>query len=174
MAQLDPAVMTPDAPHLTAPGEERSAWYSGWLLTFLATGVETGGQYSLTEVTGRQNHSVVPPLHIHTREEECFYVIDGAITCYVGDEVIPVPAGVFIVLPRGVPHRYELASEEARLLNLCVPAGFEGFYRAMSVPAPALALPPAPEGPPDIARLLVAAADHGVEILGPPPTDTVH
>jgi quercetin dioxygenase-like cupin family protein len=169
-----PVFNTAVTPHLATPGEERSAWYSGWLLTFLATGEETSGHYSLTEVTGRRDHSVVPPLHIHTREDECFYVIDGAITCYVGDDVIHVPAGAFVVLPRGVPHRYELASEEARLLNLCVPAGFEGFYRAMSEPASALALPPAPDGPPDVARLLVAAADHGIEILGPPPTDTGH
>jgi quercetin dioxygenase-like cupin family protein len=172
MTRFDTPTMIVDSPRFAAPGEERSVWYSGWLLTFLATGEETDGQYSLTEVTGRRNHSVVPPLHIHTREEECFYVIDGAITCYVADEVIHVPAGAFIVLPRGVPHRYELASEETRLFNLCVPAGFEGFYRAMSEPAPVLAIPPAPQGPPDVARLLVAAADHGVEILGPPPTDT--
>lgn len=156
-------------PHMASSGGEHSAWYSGWLLTFLATGEETGGQYSLTEVTGRRNHSAAPPIHVHTREEECFYIIDGAITCYVGDEVIEVPAGAFIVLPRGVPHRYELASEEARLLNLCIPAGFENFYRALSEPAQELTLPPAPEGPPDVARLLAIAADHGVEILGPPP-----
>jgi quercetin dioxygenase-like cupin family protein len=158
-------------PHVAGPGGERSVWYAGWLLTFLATGEETGGQFSLTEVQGRRDHSVIPPLHIHTREAECFYVVEGAITCYVGDEIIDVPAGAFIVLPRDVPHRYELATEEARLLNLCVPAGFEGFYRALSEPAAELELPPRPEGPPNVARLLAAAAEFGVEILGPPPAN---
>ncbi|MBW3633225.1 MAG: quercetin 2,3-dioxygenase [Chloroflexi bacterium] len=168
MSGMKPAT-TELIPHRASPGEERSAWYSGWLLTFLATGEDTGGHYSLTEVTGRRNHSVVPPMHVHTREEECFYVIEGAITCYVDDQVFQVAAGDFIVLPRGVPHRYELSSEEARLLNLCVPAGFENFYRTLSEPALDLTLPPAPEGPPDVPRLLATAADHGIDILGPPP-----
>jgi quercetin dioxygenase-like cupin family protein len=157
--------------HIAGPGGDRSAWYLGWLLTFLATGEETQDRFSLTEVTGRRGQSAAPPPHVHTREEECFFVVEGAITCYVGEEaeVIHVPAGSFILLPRGVPHRYELASEEARLLNLCVPAGFEQFYKALSVPAATLTLPPAPDGPPDVARLVAVAAEFGIEILGPPP-----
>ncbi len=157
--------------HVAGPGGDRSVWYLGWLISFLATGEETQDRFSLTEVTGRRGQSAAPPLHIHTREEECFYVIDGAITCYVGEETIQVPAGSFVVLPRGVPHRYELASEEARLLNLCVPAGFEQFYRVLSVPAPTLTLPPAPDGPPDIGRMVATAAEFGIEILGPPPVE---
>ena len=98
-------------------------------------------------------------------------MVEGAITCHVGGEAIRVPAGAFVVLPRGVPHRYELASDDARLLNLCVPASFENFYRTLSEPALAPVLPPAPEGPPDVARLLAAAAEHGLEILGPPPAE---
>ena len=159
-------------PHVATPGGDRSVWYSGWLLTFLATGEETQGRYSLTEVSGQRGQSAVPPLHVHTREEECFYVVEGAIDCHVDGEVVHVPAGSFVVLPRGVPHSYELATPEARLLNLCVPAGFEGFYRALSEPAPTLTVPPVPEGPPDVARLLATAAEHGVEIVGPPPTAT--
>lgn len=156
------------APHLGRAGGERSAWYAGWLVSFLATGEETEGQFSLTAVSGRRGQSVAPPWHVHTREEECFYVIEGAITCYVGEEVIEVPAGAFVILPRGVPHRYEVATEEARLLNLCVPAGFEGFYRALSEPASAMTVPPAPDGPPDVARLLAVATEFGIEVLGPP------
>lgn len=165
----DNAIENTFAPLVTGPSGERSVWYGGWLLTFLATGEETGGQFSLTEVRGRRNHSAAPPLHVHSREDECFFVVDGAITCYVSDETIDVPAGSFIVLHRDIPHRYELASEEVRLLNLCVPAGFERFYRALSEPAPELVLPPAPDGPPDLARLLAVAAEHGIEIFGPPP-----
>lgn len=153
--------------HVARPGTDRAAWYSGWLVIFLATGEETGGAYSLTEVRGRRGHSVAPPLHVHTREEECFYVTEGAITCYVADPVIDVPTGGFVILPRNVPHRYELATDEARLLNICTPAGFEEFYRALSVPAPLLELPPAPEGRPDIARLVATASRYGIEILPP-------
>ncbi len=65
------------------------------------------------EVTGRQDHSAAPPMHVHTRGDECFYVIAGAITCYAGDEIFDVPAGSFVVLPRDAPHRYELAAQRA-------------------------------------------------------------
>jgi mannose-6-phosphate isomerase-like protein (cupin superfamily) len=169
MSSLNPLAAT--GLHVAERTLDRSAWYSGWLLTFLATGEETNDVYSLTEVVGRRGASAAPPLHIHTREDECFYVIEGAIACYIDGREVQVPAGGFIILPRGVPHRYELASEEARLLNLCVSAGFEGFYRALSEPAQALTLPPAPEGPPEISRLIATAAAYGIEILGPPPAD---
>lgn len=151
-------------------GEDRSVWYGGFLLTFLATGEETGGSFSLVEVLGRKGLSAEPPLHVHTREEESFYVLEGEMTAYVGDKVIPAPAGTFVVLPRGVPHRYEI-SEEFRALNLITPAGFEGFFRELSEPACELTLPPAPEGPPDVARLVATAAKYGCEILPPPPEE---
>jgi quercetin dioxygenase-like cupin family protein len=169
MSQSRSSATQPIASHVAVPDDQRSAWYAGWLVTFLATGAETDGQFSLTAVTGRRGQSAAPPWHLHTREEECFYVLEGAITCFVGAETIRVPAGGFVVLPRGVPHRYELATEEARLLNLCVPAGFEEFYRALSEPAPDLTLPPAPAGPPGMAHLLAVATAHGIEIVGPPP-----
>jgi quercetin dioxygenase-like cupin family protein len=146
---------------------DRSVWYSGYLLTFLATGQETQGQFCLVEEVARKGQSAEPPLHIHTREEESFYIIEGQLTFYVGDKVVPAPAGTLVILPRGVPHRFTIDSDEARVLNLCTPAGFEGFFRALSEPAPAMALPPVPPGPPDIGRLLETASKYGVEILPP-------
>ena len=148
--------------------EDHSVWYGGYLLTFLATGEQTGGSYALVEELGRKGVSAEPPLHVHTREEESFYIIEGEMEFYVEDKVIHAPAGALVVLPRGVPHRFEIASEEIRCLNLITPAGFEGFYRDLSEPARELTLPPAPEGPPDVARLVSTAAKYGCEILPPP------
>ena len=156
----------PPAGHVAGRGAERSVWYSGWLLTFLATSEETRGRFALVEEIGRRDRSAVPPLHVQTREEECFYVVEGAMTFWVGDDIIHAPAGTFVMLPRGVPHRFEIVSEEVRVLNLCVPAGFEGFFRELSEPAPTLTLPP-PAGPPDIGRLIATAATYGVDILPP-------
>lgn len=160
--------MTPIA-HTSHPGQDRAAWYAGWRVEFVATGEDTGGQYSLTYVHGRRDHSEMPPLHVHAREEESFYVIEGTVTCEVGDQTIEIGAGGFITLPRDVPHRYEITSGEARLLNLCVPAGFEGFYRALSEPAREPGLPPAPQGPRDIPRIVQVASEYGIEIVAPPP-----
>lgn len=148
----------------------RSVWYSGYLLTFLATAEETGGAFSIVEEVGRKGLSAEPPMHVHSREEESFYVLEGRMSFVVGDDEIDAPAGTLVVLPRGVPHRFTLETEHVRMLNMCTPAGFEGFFRDLSDPAPSMTLPPAPEGPPDIERLLRTAAAYGVEIL-PPPQD---
>lgn len=148
--------------------QARSVWYSGYLLTFLATGEETGGAFSIVEEVGRKGLSAEPPMHVHSREEESFYVIEGRMSFVVVDEVVDVPAGTLVVLPRGVPHRFTLETDHVRMLNMCTPAGFEGFFRDLSEPARSMTLPPAPNGPPDIERLLRTAAAYGVEILPPP------
>lgn len=148
---------------------ERSVWYSGYLLTFLATGEDTGGSFALVEELGRKGTSAEPPLHVQTREEECFYIIEGEMRFIIGDELIAAPAGTFVRLPPHVPHRFEIVSEDVRMLNLLVPAGFERFFRELSEPARSLTVPPASEGPPDIDRLLATARKYGVEVVSPPP-----
>jgi quercetin dioxygenase-like cupin family protein len=139
----------------------------GYLLTFLATSEDTAGAFSLVEEVGCKGQSADPPLHVHSREEESFYVIEGAMRFFVADDVIDAPVGTFVTLPRGIPHRFTLESDEVRLLNMCVPAGFEGFLRDLSEPASSPTLPPPPAGPPDLARFLEAAEKYGVEILPP-------
>jgi quercetin dioxygenase-like cupin family protein len=163
-----------DAPALVSVDRtrlDRSRWYAGYLLTLLATGAETGGRFALVEEVGRAGVSADSPMHLHTREDESFYVLEGAVTFYIGGEVVHATAGSFVFLPRGVPHRFALASDHVRMLNLCTPAGFEGFFQALSVPAAAMMLPPPPDGPPDSERLRAAAAAYGVELLGPPPAE---
>lgn len=151
--------------HFADTSLDRSVWYAGFLLTFLATSEDTGGAFSLTYTEARRGVSVEPPLHIHTREEESFYVMEGAITVYVGDEVIHAKAGSLVSLPRGVPHRYTITSDCARYLNLCTPGGFEDFLKELSEPAPSMTMPPAPEGPPDIPTLVATAAKYGIQII---------
>lgn len=146
---------------------ERSVWYSGYLLTFLATSDDTGGAFSLVEEFGKKGQSVEPPMHVHSREEEAFYVIEGRMTFYVADAVIDASEGSFVSLPKNVPHRFELASDTVRCLNLCVPAGFEGFFRDLSEPAQSLELPPRSDEPLNIPQLIETAARYGVEILPP-------
>jgi quercetin dioxygenase-like cupin family protein len=149
---------------------DRSVWYSGYLLTFLVTGEESDGRYSVVEEVGRKGLSADPPLHFQTREEESFYVIEGEVKFFIGDDVVNAQAGSFVRLPPQVPHRFELVSDDVRMLNLCIPAGFEGFFRDLSEPAKALTLPPPADGPPDTERLLATARQYGVEIVGAPPT----
>jgi quercetin dioxygenase-like cupin family protein len=69
-----------------------------------------------------------PPIHTHTREDETLYVVEGAITAYVGDEKIEVEAGSYAALPKNVPHGFTVRSEHVRLLVTVEPAGAEYFF----------------------------------------------
>jgi quercetin dioxygenase-like cupin family protein len=69
------------------------------------------------------------PRHVHHREDECFYVIDGAISVEIGDEGYEAVKGSFVFLPRDVPHAWDVLSGEATVMIITVPAGFEDFMR---------------------------------------------
>src|SRR5688500_20121225 len=86
----------------------RSVWFTGALLTFLATGEETGGQFALVEEVFRKGVTALAPMHVHSREEGSFYVLEGEMTFYVGAAVIPAAAGARRGMPRGGPHGYAM------------------------------------------------------------------
>jgi quercetin dioxygenase-like cupin family protein len=99
----------------------------------------------------------MPPLHVHRREAEGFYVIDGHLTLYLPGRTIELGPGEFALAPRDVPHTYRVGDEPARVLVTSTPSGFERFVAAIA------ALPEV-----DPAALTAVAAEHGIEILGPP------
>ena len=154
------------APIALGPGEGEALWFMGCLATVKSTAESTGGRVAVIEHLAGQGAG--SPLHVHHREDEWFYVIEGELTFWVGGEVIAAPAGSFVFGPRDVPHTFLVSSPEARFLLVTEPAGFEGFMRTLAEPAQRLEIPPAPEGPPDMAAVLATAAEHGIEILGPP------
>ena len=141
---------------------DRSVWYNGSLMTFLATGEETQGKFALIEAVGRKGND--PPPHIHRREDETFYVLAGEVVFSVGDRTIKGTPGTMIFLPRDVRHSFTIESEHARMLILVTPAGFEGWFKEFSEPAQAMTLPPANEpGYQDVQRMLEAASRYGLE-----------
>src|SRR5215472_14027741 len=93
---------------------DRSVWYNGWLMTFLATGEETQGQFALIEAVGRRGD--VPPPHTHRREEETFYVLEGEMTLSVGGQTIKATPGTMVCQPRDVAHSFTIESEQLRML----------------------------------------------------------
>lgn len=147
--------------------QEYSVWYLGCLFTVLADSEETGGQFGLIESLSPKG--VEPPRHIHRREDESFYVLEGEITFYVGDETYKATPGTFVSAPRGVPHSYTFETDVIRMLVLVAPGGFEEFFRPpdFAKPARELTIPP-PEGPPDVARMVASLEEYGVEVVGPP------
>ena len=147
--------------------QESSVWYLGCLFTVLADSEETGGQFGLIESLSPKGTE--PPRHIHSREDETFYVLEGEITFYIGDQTYKAAPGTFVSAPRGVPHSYTFETDVIRMLVLVAPGGFEEFFRPaqFSKPAQALEIPP-PEGPPDVQAIVAALEHHGVEVVGPP------
>jgi quercetin dioxygenase-like cupin family protein len=144
---------------------DHSVWYSGSLMTFLASGEDTHGQFALIEAVARRGN--VPPPHIHHREDEIFYVLEGEIVVSVGDRTIKGTPGTTIFLPRDVRHSFTIESEQSRMLVLLTPAGLEEWFREFSVPAPAMTLPPADEAAyGEVQRMLEAAPRYGLEFAG--------
>ncbi len=145
---------------------DHSVWYKGSLMTFLATGEDTQEQFALIEAVGRKGNG--PPPHIHRREDEIFYVLEGELAVSVGDRTRKALPGTMVFLPRNVPHSFTIESEQMRMLILLTPAGFEGWFKELSVPAPAMTLPPASEvAYEDVQRMLEAAPRYGLEFVSP-------
>ncbi len=152
------------------PGEGEALWWIGMLATIKATAEQTGGQYTLVEILAPEGFA--SPLHVHHFEDEGFYILEGEMTFYVGDQTIKAHPGSFLFGPKDVPHAFTVDSGPARLLFILSPAGFEDLLRAMGEPARALTMPPQPEAPPseaEMQQMAAIAAQHGVEFLGPPP-----
>lgn len=145
---------------------EQSVWYSGWLLTFLATGQDTQGQFALQEQVGRKGN--VPPPHIHHREDETFYVLEGEMTFSIGDRTIKATPGTMVFAPRDVVHSFTIDAEQVRILVLNTPAGLEEFFKECSVPAPSMTLPPPTEVPySEIQKMMALAPKFGFEFVLP-------
>jgi quercetin dioxygenase-like cupin family protein len=77
---------------------------------------------------------MIPP-HTHTREDECSYVLQGELTCYVGGEILLAPAGSYVVKPRGIPHAfYNAGAGTVRVMEILTPGGsFEGYFDGYEV-----------------------------------------
>lgn len=150
-------------------GEGEALWWIGMLATIKATAEQTGGRYTLVEVLAPDGFA--SPLHVHHTEDEAFWILEGEMTFYVGEQTIKARPGSFLFGPKEVPHAFRVDSGPARLLFVLSPAGFEDLVREMGEPARELSIPPQPEAPDEaeLRRMAAIAARHGNEILGPPP-----
>jgi quercetin dioxygenase-like cupin family protein len=157
---------TNPTPYALGSEDGEPLWFFGMLATMKATAEQTGGEFILVEEVAPKGTAT--PLHVHPEDDESFYILEGEMTFYLEDgQPIPASAGSFVHIPRGyVPHAFRVDSETARFLVLSRPP-HEGFIRAAAEPAQARTLPP--EAPLDMERVLAAAQQYGMEILGPPP-----
>jgi quercetin dioxygenase-like cupin family protein len=153
-------------PTVVRAGEGEARWWFGALAEFKATAADTGGQMTIVEVTEPPGSEA--PLHVHHRDDEGFWILEGDVTLEVGDTTIEASAGDYAFGPRGIPHRYTVGDRGCRMLFILVPGGIEDVIRVTSEPALSRTLPPPPEEEPtseEIEGLKAIVKEHGYELL---------
>lgn len=161
--------MTPDveggaASAFTAVAGSREVWWLQSRVDVKLTAAQTGGHVGLWYWIAQRGAAA--PMHVHSREDEQFLIVEGSARFVVGGERFDVGEGDLIFLPRTIPHGYVVSSRTARLLGMVTPGGFEGFFADLGRPVqPGERSGPAPE----VAEMARVAPRYGVEVLGPPP-----
>jgi quercetin dioxygenase-like cupin family protein len=147
-----------DTAYLGRASLSNSGWYMNQLVTFLATGADTGDQFALLRVHAAEGAG--EPAHVHAHEDEAIYLLAGELTIAVGGEELHARPGELVRIPRGVAHNLRHDSAEVTYLLHYSPAGFERYYHEMTEPAEYLGLPPTTT-PLDGPRMVATAARYG-------------
>jgi quercetin dioxygenase-like cupin family protein len=149
-----------------AVGEGETFWWESQLFTIKCS---TGG---LGFVDCNLEAGSEPPMHIHTREDEFIYVIDGEITVYVADEPLSVQAGGLAYLPRNMPHTFAVdGTGKAHAFLMYTPSGFERVFWEHRTADYVRGVPGPNAARHDLAVLGQAFKDAGLIITGPHPRD---
>jgi mannose-6-phosphate isomerase-like protein (cupin superfamily) len=139
----------------------------GILLTTLVEKKDTNGTFSLLEATLVPGNE--PPPHVHSREDELFYVLDGEFDMYVGEEAFTVNKSECMFLPKFKPHAFVIRSLRLRVLILYTPSGVEEAFHKMSSQAQNLELPTEAltYSESDLEQTARRFGEYGVQILSP-------
>ena len=151
--------------HLPPGKDARSLWVLGELLTYKIPSQQTGGAYSLFEITTQPG--VGPPPHVQHREDESFYVLEGEYEFSIGEDVLRVGAGFLLYVPKGTLHAHKNAGEgTGRMLVTQTPGGlYERFFEQVGKKAvDGEVRPPVFEDHTDTKWIAEVAAEHGIEI----------
>jgi quercetin dioxygenase-like cupin family protein len=158
---------------LTGPTADNTRAIPGGLFHFLATGEQTAHSLALMQVLVYPGAE--PPLHVHAGEDESYYVLEGQVKYFIGEQVLLAQAGQFVYMPKGVPHRFEIQPPFARFLMVITPAGLGKWFWDHSVPAPDNQPLPLPQGPPaaeQVAEFVQSLGEYGVVMVEQP--DNIH
>lgn len=106
--------------------------YQGGYFQTLIAPQQTGNTLALLELT--LPRGAEPPPHIHTREDEAFYVLNGEISVTVADKVAVLKPGEVLFAPRNVPHSFKILTERATIMNLIMPGTLWNYFMECSEP----------------------------------------
>lgn len=160
--------LTADRPVIVEPDEGEHYHFLGHLATVK---VSAGGEGQLSVVEFLAPRGFGPPLHRHNDEDELFLVLEGELRLETGDTDRRGGAGTVALLPRAMPHTFQVMSNTARFVNVTAAgSGPPRFDRMVSALGEATSQPtmagPMEIDPDEVARV---CAVHGIDILGPPP-----
>ena len=146
--------------------------YMGSLMTFLAKGSETGGRFALMEYHTKPGNE--PPPHVHEREHELYFVLEGTMRFYCDDKILDVGAGEVVFLPQGKAHAFTCTSDAVRTLIFVQATGkdavgLDSYFLAMGQPATSMVLPESAVtyAVADPEHAIRVGASHGIRILSP-------
>jgi quercetin dioxygenase-like cupin family protein len=146
------------------PTEGPAFWTMGQLMTIKLRKSDTAGELGAMETLLPPNVAV--PSHIHHRESEVNFVLEGWMRFTLDGQVFECGPGGLVYLPSGHAHRFETGPDGARMLAIALPGGLEALYERVGVPASERRLPTIPA---DVAGWMALAPEFGIEVLGPPP-----
>jgi quercetin dioxygenase-like cupin family protein len=147
-------------------------WFLDTLVCIRLSHRDSTDGVSVIDHTAPEGHS--PPLHIHVKEDEVFYLLDGEFRFRMAGQDRRASAGETVVAPKGTPHTFRVDSRTGRWLTVTVHQQFEDFVRTMSRPATTRTLPAAVHPTAEqIEALKETAKRFGTEIIGPPLAESV-
>jgi mannose-6-phosphate isomerase-like protein (cupin superfamily) len=146
---------------------ENSRWYMGNMMAFLVNSEQTDGAFSMTEYLSKPGNE--PPAHVHDREDEFVYVLEGRIDAYIGKEVFSAGQNEGVYFPKLIPHTFTILAAQLRMLILMSPGGFEGYFRDMSESAGSLGFPEhaVNYGEVDMDHAIRKGREYGISFLTP-------
>jgi uncharacterized cupin superfamily protein len=147
-------------------GAGRAAWVVGDHYTVKASGAETGGAFTLIEVLVPPQSG--PPPHVHRREDEAFYVLEGEFEVHIDNQCVTAGPGAWVTLAKGSLHHFKNVSRAiAKMLILATPAGLDQFFLEAGRPATDTLPESGAATSGDIEKLLAIAPKYGIEIKLP-------
>jgi len=145
------------------PTQRQGYWLFGDHATFVATGEDTGGQFSLFDFFTLPQGGPIP--HIHTRETEFAYILEGELSYQMHDQVLTATPGTFVYKPQDHLHSFvNLGTTPTRHLEFVIPSGIENLFAAIGQPGPETSPPPPQLPPPEVLeRNFALLSQYGVE-----------
>jgi mannose-6-phosphate isomerase-like protein (cupin superfamily) len=117
---------------IVGPNDAKEGFLGSIGVRFMIDGSEAGERFSLVEHP-MSPRALAAPLHLHTREDEYSFVLEGRMGALLGDDVVEAGPGDLVFKPRNQWHTFWNAGDEpCRILEIIAPAGFERFFRDLS------------------------------------------